>query len=288
MARLFLGDDALPKIQDVRDVYAHAGEIRARGLPVAEGEARLLKQLVWCMLQVQNDQEEGPLHTALARFAALVLAITEDDEVSITDAMGIGGRLGLEGLAVQVGHVLDQVNLTLGVAMGVGDLGVRGATDVPEIYERIPQPQRTVELQRVVRQATTHLRQGERLLAGQSDPERAQRHRSRLRDAYTHTTLLLARLLGTPAANDNGSLRQQIVRRELKQIEVDALGAERISEAEQAREARRLLAWTQEDMGETLTDTNKAELAARLREATTEQPEPNDDEDDGDWLFGMD
>ena len=55
-------------------------------------------------------------------------------------------------------------------------------------------------------------------------------------------------------------------------MEIDALGAERIAQAmsEGARRARRLREWTEEEMGETLTDENKAELAKRLRDAASE------------------
>src|SRR4051812_16338297 len=101
MSKFFL-IDALPRVQDVRDVYAYGRALADRGIVPTRAEELLLRQLVWAMLQIQDDQMEGELHRALARLAALVLAVIEDDDFDLPDDRTIGGRLALESLAVQL------------------------------------------------------------------------------------------------------------------------------------------------------------------------------------------
>lgn len=288
MARFFLGEGALPAVSSVRDVYEVARGISERGIPVRKGEAELLKQVTWCMLQIQHDHEEGELHQALARLAAQVLAIIEDDDLYIPDELHIGGRVALEGLALQLGTERAQLDMSLGVAIGMYDLVVQSGADLQAIAGRLPPERLSDELQRAVRGAALHLRQGEELHRRHGDPQRAAAHGERLQQAYQRTTYLLARLLAVPPERDHPVLRAHILRRELKHIEVDALGVQRLTEAEQAREARRLLAWTEEELGEELTDENKAALAARLREAAREQAAEQGETGEGDWLAGMD
>src|SRR5205814_2256610 len=131
--------------------------------------------------------------------------------------------------------------------------------------------------------AAIHLREGGGLLAKQTDPDRAARHRKRYAEACERTQHLLARLLAVPSDTDLGVVRGNIVRRELKRIEVDALGAERLTEVEQVQKAQKLLAWTEVEFGEHGTDENRARLAAELRKAASEPVAQGDD--DGAWLF---
>ena len=101
-------------------------------------------------------------------------------------------------------------------------------------------------------------------------------------------TCCLVHSFAFPPDEDHPVVRAHIVRRELKQIEVDALGAQRISEAEQAAQAAELLAWTEQDLGEELNDENKAQIAARIEEAAREELEEEDDDlggVSGIWLF---
>src|SRR5690606_2466221 len=122
------------------------------------------------------------------------------------------------------------------------------------------------------------------LLAAQANEEKAAGHRVRLQHARERATFLLARLLTTAAEQDHAVVRSHLIKRELRRIEVDALGVERISSSEQERETRRLLRWTEHDLGVELTDDNKAALAAQLQEIAR----AGQAEDEGDWLSQMD
>lgn len=266
MAKLFVGG-GLPRVADVRDVYAYARDLRRRGVPIQQAEEVFLRQVTWSMLQIQHDQEEGELHQALGRLASLTLAIIEDDDFSIPDGCRIGSRVGLEALAVQLARDLDQIDMQLAAAMGIHGLDVRCADDLDAIEQRLP---RTPELERALRAARVHLRQGEQLLARQGDPARVERHRARLGEACERAGRLLARLLAVPADRDHPVVRAHLQRRELRRIEVDALGIERLTEHEQQRRTRELLAWADEDLGEQLTDANKAALAERLQSIAKE------------------
>lgn len=280
MAKLFVGG-GLPAVADVRDVYAYARDLRARGVPIQPAEEVFLRQVTWTMLQLQHDQEESELHQALARLASLVLAIIEDDDFSIPDGCRIGSRVALEALAVQLARDMDQLDMQLAAAMGVHGIDVRGAQDLDGLERRLP---RTPELDRVLRAARIHLRQGEGLLAAQRDPARAERHRARLAEACERTGRLLARLLAVPPERDHPVVRANLQRRELRRIEVDALGVERLSEHEQERRTRELLSWADDDLGEQLTDENKAALAERLRAIAAEA----EDEASASWFFDED
>jgi hypothetical protein len=287
MSHLFLLG-ALPGVRDVRDVYTEARALSRRGIVPTLGAERLLRQVLWCMLKIQNDQMEGELHQALARLASLTLAITEDEDLKIPDDRQVGGRSELEALAVQLQLECQQRELQIGVAIGATELTVTGAPSVEAIAQRIAPDQLDEHLERTLRTTAIHLRQGLELLEKQRDPEKAAKHRARFEEACTRTTHLLARLIAIPPSRDNGSLRSHLVRRELKRIEVDALGIERISSAEQIQRAGELLAWTAVELGETVTDENRAQLAAELRRvAASDSPEPAvaSGEDDGQWLF---
>ncbi|MCO5167168.1 MAG: hypothetical protein M9894_12520 [Planctomycetes bacterium] len=280
MATFFVGG-GLPRVDDVRDVFARARDLRERGVPIEPGEEALLRQVTWCMLQLQHDQEEGELHQALARMAALVLAIIEDDDFSIPAGCQLRGRVPLEALAIQVQRQLDQQDMQLAAAMGIQGIEVRGAADLDALAARLP---RSADLDRALRGARNHLREGERLLAAQRDPARAARHRERLAEAYDRAARLLARLLAVPSERDHPVVRAHVLRRELKRIEVDALGVERLTEDEQARRTRELLKWADQDLGERLDDANKAALAEQLKAVAQEQ----EGDAGSSWFFDQD
>lgn len=286
MARYFLVD-TLPVVHDVRDVYAHARALAERGLVPSRGEERVLRQVVWSMLKIQNDQMEGALHQALTRLAALVLAVMEDDDLSIPDDRQLGGRLALEQLAVQLQMDFEQTELQIGAAMGTLDLSVRCGADVEAFAQRFTPGGADEQLERALRGAALHLRQGEELLARHVDPVRAERARARFDEACARTTHLLARLLAVPASRDPVVVRTNLVRRELKRIEVDALGVVRLSSEEQVQQAAKLLAWTAVELGETATDENRARLAAELQAAAVEPETGSAAESGDDWLFSM-
>lgn len=280
----FFAPSGLPRINDVREVYAYARDLHRRGIPILPSEERCLRQVTFCMLQVQDDQLEGELHQALTRLAAFVLAVIEDDDFDIPEGVQISTRVQLEGLAVSLQRQLDQQELELAATIGIHGLDVFKSDDLDGIEERVA---KTPELEKAIGAARIHLRQGEGLLAKQKDRSRAEKQRDRLAEAYERTARLVARLLVVPPERDHPVVRAHIVRRELRHIEVDALGVERLTEHEQARKTRQLLAWTEEELGdstEALTDDTKEKLAARLRAIAAEK---DSDSDSGAWFFAQ-
>jgi hypothetical protein len=278
MGSFFLGD-TLPQVASARDIYARGQDLVTRGISATPSEAQFLRGVTWCMLQIQHDQEESELHSALARVAALALAIIEDDDFTIPPGYSIGSRTDLENFAIRLRAENFQLNMSLGVTVGSYDLSFTSVEGLTATAERLPADDLRTK---TINQILIHLRQGEELHQRQQDPERAQAHEQRLHKAYERARFLLARLLSVPTERDNEVLRAHLVRRELKHIEIDALGALRITEAEQVTQAKQLLAWTEVDLGEELTDENKAALAARLAEVADEENE------DSGWLFEMD
>lgn len=286
MAQFFFGP-SLGRVNSAKDVYTVARQIRDAGIQVRRSEERLLTQVLWCVLQIQHDREETDQHQALLTLADLVLAVIEDDDFFIPEGVSAGGREEIELLALEVQTQAFQLDMSLGATIGLYDLQFGAAADLQGAWGRVPRPLRSPELQAVFQRLANHLTQGEELLTGQADPAKQARHRDRLAQAYERTGFLLARLLAKTPAADHPVLRENVIKRELKRIEVDALGIERIGAEEQARETRRLLQWTEQDLGVELNDANKAALAAQLQ-AVAREKVAGAEEDDDDWLSGMD
>jgi hypothetical protein len=285
MAQFFFGP-ALSRVRGAADVFALTRDLQQRGVRVRKSEERLLTQILWCLLQIQHDNEETELHQALALMADLVLALIDDDDFFIPEGAVVGGREQLELLAIQLQRQSFQLNMSLGAMIGVYDLAIGGVADVGRIRERLPAARRTPELEGVLNKLHNFVGQGEQLLAQQRVPEKAAAHRARLEQARERASFLLARLLTTAAEQDHPVLRANIAKRELRRIEVDALGIERITDAAQERETRRLLSWTEQGLGVELTDDNKAALAAQIQELARDTAK--DGEDGEDWLSTMD
>lgn len=287
MAEFFVAEN-LPRVDTVRDVFEQGRALVARGIPVAPTEAHFLRQVAFQMLQIQDDQLESDNHAALARAAALALAIIEDDDFTIPEGYGLASPQALDALAIELKQESFQRDMSVGVCVGTYNLNFTDAAGLEGFEERVPERLRDERFSRALNQIRIHLRQGGEILAKQSDPERKAAHAARYEAGCMRARNLLARLLAFPPQEDHPVVRAHIVRRELKQIEVDALGAQRISEAEQAAQAAELLAWTEQDLGEELTDENKAQIAARIEEAAREELEEEDDDlggVSGIWLF---
>lgn len=290
MAKFYLGDVCLPRVANVRDVFEYGKALNERGLPVLRSEERFLRQVTWCMLQIENDQEEGELFLALTRIAALTLAIIEDDDLSIPEGYAVGHRSNLEALALRFHQEWLQNDLALGAAMGINDLGFHTSADLEQAASRLLTEDSDEPLRRAFLQGEIFLRQGEAIFERHTDTDRRDAHKHRLDSARERLRLVLARLMAIPLDRDHAVLRAQLVRRELRHVEIDSLGAQRISAAEQALQTRRLLKWTETELGEELTDANKAELSAQLRSlaaAESDQQDEGEGDDEG-WLFGMD
>jgi hypothetical protein len=283
MAKFYLGE-TLPLVNGAPDIYRLARDLKERGVPVRRSEEDLLTKILWCILQIQNDKEETEQHAALALLAALVIAIIEDDDFYIPDGVDTTSRYELELLAINVMRNHYQATMSLGVSIGIYDLAIKHSNDLDGVRQRLPGADQP-ELDNVITKLKIHLSQGEAILANQTDPERAAKHKARLELAYTRATYLLARLVSVGPAADHEVVRAHITRREHKHVEIDALGAHRINEEQQAKATKHFLAWTEEDLGEDLTDANKAELASRLKELAKEKADPSSTGDD--WFFDM-
>lgn len=289
MAKFYLGDVCLPRVASVRDVFDYGRALHERGIPVLSSEERFLRQVTWCMLQIHSGARGGALHQALIRIAALTLAIIEDEDLTIPEGYAVGDRSNLEALALKFHQAWLQTELALGSAMGANDLSFHNSAELEQNAGRVLDGTSDEHLKRAFAQGAIFLRQGEGILAQHTDEARRTAHTTRMGQALERLRLLLARLTSVPSASDHSLVRAQLVRRELRHVEIDALGAQRITEAEQALETKRLLKWTETELGEELTDENKAELSAQLREAAL--ADSNGDDDGGDdeaWLFGMD
>lgn len=285
MAKFYLGDVCLPRVASVRDVFDYGRALNERGIGVLPSEERFLRQVTWCMLQIQGDANESDLHLALLRIAALTLAIIEDADLSIPEGYSVGDRANLEALALRFHQEWLQNDLALGAALGIHDLSFQTSSELDQASQRLLNEGSDDALRKAFVQGAIFLRQGEGIYARHQDEARRSAHEARLSSARERLRLLLGRLFAVAPAQDHAVLREQLVRRELRQIEIDALGAQRISEAEQARETKRLLKWTEADLGEVLTDENKAQLAAQLMEVASSEGESDDSAED--WLFGM-
>ena len=284
MAKFYLGDVCLPPVASVRDVFDYGRALSERGIPVLLSEERFLRQVTWCMLQLQGEDSESDLQAALMRIAALTLAIIEDEDLSIPEGYAVGDRGNLEVLALRFHQEWLQNDLTLGATIGIHDLDFQTSAELDQAAQRLLEEDSDEPLRRAFAQGAIFLRQGEEIFAGHEDAARRSAHEARLGAARERLRLLLGRLLGVPAQQDHQLVRAQLVRRELRHVEIDALGAKRITEAEQAQQTKRLLRWTEADLGEELTEENKAQLAAQLQEVSSDEA----DEDSGeDWLFGM-
>ena len=290
MAKFFLGDLCLPPVLNLRDVFDYGKALNTRGLPVLLSEERFLRQVTWCMLQIENDQEEGELFQALTRIAALTLAIIEDEDLSIPEGYAIGPRANLESLALQFHQGWRQNELSLAAAMGIHQLEFETSDDLAEVAKRLVNEDSDEPLRRAFLQGEVFLRQGEGIFSRHTEDAKREAHRLRIDAARERLRLLIARLFAIPLERDPTVLRAQLVRRELRHVELDSLGAQRISAAEQERQTRHLLKWTEADLGEELTNENKAELSAQLRDLAAAESDLEDDGagDEEGWLFGMD
>lgn len=283
MAKFYLGE-TLPVVNGAPDIYRLARDLKERGVPVRPSEEELLTKILWCILQIQNDREETEQHGALALLASIVIAIIEDDDFYIPEGAATTSRYELELLAINVMRDHYQATMSLGVSIGIYDLAIKHSDDLNGVRQRLPGADQP-ELNSVITKLKIHLSQGEAILAAQADPERAAKHRERLELAYTRSSYLLARLVSIAPASDHAVVRAHITRREHKHVEIDALGAQRINEEQQTQAAKHLLAWTEEDLGEDLTDANKAELAERLKEMAMEKADPTTS--GSNWFFDM-
>ncbi|MGE0709602.1 MAG: hypothetical protein AB7N76_23805 [Planctomycetota bacterium] len=287
MGRFFVGD-SVPILPDAAAVNAGLKDVKARNLPVTPpAEVLLTKVLV---LLVKHRKGDEDLRQGLGLLAGLILLVIEDDYFYVPETTEEASNDKIEELAKKLlrGH---RVNVRM-VEKAVAQHGLALATseDLPALRAKLPD---TPEYAKVLGKLEVHLKQGEGLLHKQTDPARRAAHAARFALACKRTLNLLGRLLAIPPASDHARLRKRIISRELKQIEIDALGAAQISDKEQAEEARKLLAQTGvEPGGQDLSQADAAEVAAQLAaindEASLMESSEGGDGEEGGWFFDMD
>lgn len=290
MARFFLVPP--PPVADVPAIRARASAIRARGVTPSEGEVRLLAQVEARLGEVPADEENALLRKSLAGLAGLVLAIIEDHEFAIPADRHLGGTASLDALAVQLGWESKKRSKLVRAALEKHGLAVERAADVAALHARTkdPDPRLLEALQRT----EAHLRQGELLLERKTDPAAVARHRTRLALACRRTTLLLARLLAVPAADDSVHERRILVQREVKLVELDALGIEKLSEEAQIQGTTEKLAATQTpELGTKVVRGMTSRIRRNFMEAASaaaelDPVEASEDAADDNWLFDAD
>lgn len=286
MGRFFVGD-SIPRLADPVAINARVKDLKTRGLPVAPAADALLAKIL--LLIVMNGRpEQAELREALGLLAGLVLLVVEDDYFYIPETTEHVSNERVLELASKLAsaHALEIQKLHAVIA--TQGLALSSSADLPGLRARLPQ---TPEFERLFTRLEIHLRQGEGILHAQQDPARRAAHEARYRDACQRSLNLLARLIQVPEGQDHKRLRARITSRELKLIEIDALGAANVSDAAQAAEAQRLLDETLDKSGieDDAANASASEIAARLAAIQSAEPEAEeeDGDEDGDWFFDM-
>jgi hypothetical protein len=286
MGRFFVGD-SIPRLADPVAINARIKDLKTRGLPVAPAADSLLAKIL-LLIVMSGRPEQQALREALGLLAGLVLLVVEDDYFYIPETTEHVSNERVTELATKLAsaHALEIQKLQAVVA--TQGLALQRTADVAALRARFS---RTPEFERVFSRLEIHLGQGEGILTAQQDPARRQAHENRFREACVRSVNLLARLLQVPEGKDHKRLRKRITSRELKLIEIDALGAANVSDAAQAAEAQRLLDETTSRAGveDDAANASAAEIAARLAQIqSTAGDEHEEEEGDGDWFFDMD
>ncbi|MBL4848926.1 MAG: hypothetical protein JKY65_25670 [Planctomycetes bacterium] len=281
MGRFFVGD-TIPRLSDPVEINERVKDLKTRGLPVAPAADSLLAKVL-LLIVMRGAPEHAPLREALGLLAGLVLLVVEDDYFYIPETTEHVSNERVEELALKLtaGRQVEVASLARVVAEH--QLEVHRTEDLAAIQTRVGT---SPEFERVFNRLQIHLGQGQQILENQQDPARRAAHAARFEDACVRTANLLGRLLQVSLKDDHKRLRKRIVSRELKLIEIDALGAANVSDAAQAAEAQRLLDETAGSASADDTSGKSAsEIAARLAEIG--QSEGDEGEQDEAWFFDM-
>lgn len=179
----------------------------------------------------------------------------------------------------------------------INKLQIRSADELDAVAQRLPGQGRTEEVYQVIARLRTHLREGERIFSRHVEGERKQKHAERLKAAYSRAANLIARLIAVSPESDHERLRARIKLRELQRIEIDALGAQVVSERDQEEETRNLLRSTEVEGGLNLSTEmsveQRQEVATQLEklmheaEAEDEGEEESAGDEEAGWFFDM-
>lgn len=293
IARFFVGD-TIPRIDGPNGLYDAIKSHKDRGIEVSKADTMLLTKLIALLLKHGKDPnnfEQVELFHALRLLSGLVLYVIEDDYFFIPTVTEHASHEKLAWLALKLAKAHDGRTDKLNKTISALNLQFNCASELSVVEASLPPYMMTKEIKKTLVKMKVHLVEGEKIFEQHNQEDRKQRHQRRLNEAYRRSWCLIARLISIPPSTDHPKLRKRIIGRELRSIELDALGAEYLSEAEQTDQAEQLLAQTEQSFGEVVTDENKEELATRIKEVAS-QAAPEDqatgpDEDAG-WFFDMD
>jgi hypothetical protein len=289
IARFFIGD-TIPRVSSPEELYAEIKSHKERGIEVTQADTMLLTKLIALLMKAAKDPDKEELFDALRLLSGLVLYVIEDDYFFIPEVTEYASHEKLEWLALKLAKAHKVRTKKIDGTIKALHLKLSCAVELSAIEASLPPYMQNKELSKVISKVKVHLDQGEAIFAKHSDGKRKARHQSRLNLAYFHTANLLARLLVIPKSADNPRLRKRIISRGLRIIELDSLGAQYISEAEQHDQAEKLLAKAETNFGDKVTKTNKSELLTRLSEIAQQQASEaeQDSQEEAGWFFDMD
>lgn len=287
IARFFVGD-TIPRLPDAASVGASIREFQEAGIPVSESDKGLLNKVIVQMLKAEKDPQQGELFRAYGLLSGLLLYCIQDEYFFIPEVSEHASPDKVEWLAQKLEEAHTKRVQALGRLRVQFGLRFRGAADLDGLLETLPESARTEEMAAILTKIRVHLGQGEAILARHTDKEREEAHRDRYRSALERAANLIARLTAVPPDKDHNKLRRRIKVRELRAIEVDALGAQLITEYEQQEQAKALLDQTGQDLGQAVSEESRDDVAAQLQalQAEAEQADAEESED-ADWFFDM-
>ena len=293
IARFFVGD-TIPRVDGPNALYDAIKSHKERGIQVSKADTMLLTKLIALLLKHGKDPnnfEKVELFHSLRLLSGLVLYVIEDDYFFIPNVTEHASHEKLEWLALKLAKSHDGRTDKLNKTVAALNLKFNSSAELSGVEASLPPYMMNKEIKKTLVQMKVYLSEGESILAGHSSEDRKQRHQLRLNEAYRRSWSLIARLISIPPAADHPKLRKRIISRELRAIELDALGAEYLSEAEQTDQTEQYLKETEKNLGETVTEENKEELATRIKEIATrvsEEEQSADNDSDAGWFFDMD
>lgn len=296
MSRFFVGD-TIPRVKDAKDTYDRIRDMIARNIPFKESDKGLLNKLIMLLMKQEKDPNlRGPFN-ATRLLTGLVLFVIEDDYFFIPEVSEHASLPKLEELAQELGREHQARCDTVFATVMINKLQIRSADELDAVAQRLPGQGRTEEVYQVIARLRTHLREGERIFSRHAEGERKQKHAERLKAAYSRAANLIARLIAVSPESDHERLRARIKLRELQRIEIDALGAQVVSERDQEEETRNLLRSTEVEGGLNLSTEmsveQRQEVATQLEKLMHEAEEEDEGEEKGEgdeeagWFFDM-
>ncbi|MDF1661573.1 MAG: hypothetical protein P1V97_07355 [Planctomycetota bacterium] len=293
IARFFVGD-TIPRVDGPNALYDAIKSHKDRGIEVSKADTMLLTKLIALLLKHGKDPnnfEKVELYHALRLLSGLVLYVIEDDYFFIPTVTEHASHEKLGWLALKLAKAHDGRTEKLEKTISALNLKFNCASELSVVEAGLPPYMLTKEIKKALVKLKVHLVEGEKIFGRHTQEDRKDAHQTRLNEAYRRSWRLIARLISIPPSADHPKLRKRIIGRELRAIELDALGAKYLSEAEQTDQAEQLLAETEQNFGEVVNEANKEELATRIKEVASQvavEGQAAESDEDAGWFFDMD